>query len=120
MNYNQDYGYHQPMYYQPQQMKQYAFVNGIEGAKAFQMPSNQTILLMDSEKPVAFMKTTDNLGKACLRYFNLIEINENDAIKLYMPQPQPEYALKSDIDVLNEKLDSLINSLNPKGEVSNG
>lgn len=94
--------------YQPQQFKQYAFVNGIEGAKAFQMPSNQTMLLMDSDKPIVFMKTTDNIGKASLRYFNLTEINEAEAIKQYQPKPAPEYALKSDINALNEKIDKLL------------
>ena len=103
-------------YNQPQQFKQYAFVNGIEGAKAFQMPSNQTMLLMDSDKPIVFMKTTDNLGKASLRYFNLLEIDENEVIRQYQPKPLPEYALKADFDALNEKIDALINSLKPKEE----
>lgn len=111
-NYNNAYGYNP---YQ-QQYKQYAFVNGIEGAKAFQMPTNQTMLLMDSDKPIVFMKTTDNLGKANIRYFNLIEISEADTIKQYQPQPMPEYALKSDIDALNEKIDKLLGAVTPTSE----
>ena len=103
-----------------QQLKQYAFVNGIEGAKAYQMMPNQTIMLMDSDKPIVFMKTTDTLGKASLRYFNLIEIDEAKAAEIYKPQPAPEYALKSDINNLNEKLDALIDSLKPKEESNNG
>ena len=105
-NYNNAYGYN-PYQYQ-QQYKQYAFVNGIEGAKAFQMPTNQTMLLMDSDKPIVFMKTTDNVGKANIRYFNLTEISEADTLKQYQPQPVPEYALKSDIEALNEKIDKLL------------
>ena len=117
-NYNYPYGTsYQPG--QPQQLKQYSFVNGIEGAKAFQMPSNQTMMLMDSDKPIVFMKTTDGIGKASLRYFSLTEIDEMEASKLYQPMPMPEYALKSDIDALNGKLDTLINSLMPKEEVVN-
>lgn len=114
-NYN-PYQYNYNNYNQPQQLKQYAFVNGIEGAKAFQMASNQTMMLMDSDKPVVFMKTTDSLGKASLRYFNLTEIDEAEAAKQYLPQPIPEYALKSDIEALNEKIDTLISSLKPKEE----
>lgn len=106
-NYNNGYGYNP---YQ-QQYKQYAFVNGIEGAKAFQVMPNQTMLLMDCDKPIVFMKTTDGVGKASIRYFNLIEISEADTIKQYQPQPMPEYALKSDIDSLNEKLDKLLGSI---------
>lgn len=109
---------------QQQQLKQYAFVNGIEGAKAFQIPPNQTMMLMDSDKPVVFMKTTDGLGKASLRYFNLTEIDETEATKIYMPKPIPEYALKSDIENLNSKIDTLIDSLNinnkSKEELDNG
>ena len=107
---NMNYGYNS---YPQQQFKQYAFVNGIEGAKAFQMPSNQTMLLMDSDKPIVFMKTTDNMGKANLRYFNLTEIDEFEAAKQYQPQPAPEYALKSDINALNEKIDKLLSAMTP-------
>lgn len=100
-----------------QQLKQYSFVNGIEGAKAFQVAPNQTMMLMDSDKPIVFMKTTDGIGKASLRYFSLTEINELEASKMYQPTPMPEYALKSDIEALNGKLDTILNSLNPNKEV---
>ena len=38
------------------------FVNGIEGAKAFQLRPNQSILLMDSENKKFYVKSSDNLG----------------------------------------------------------
>ena len=114
-NYNNSYNSYGYNPYQ-QQYKQYAFVNGIEGAKAFQMPTNQTMLLMDSDKPIVFMKTTDNMGKANIRYFNLTEISEAETIKQYQPQPAPEYALKSDIEALNDKLDKLLGSITPISE----
>lgn len=95
-------------------LRQYAFVNGIEGAKAYQVMPNQTMLLMDSDRPVVFMKTADNVGKSVLRYFNLTEIDEAEAIKQYQPKPVPEYALKSDITALNDKLDTLLEAIKPK------
>lgn len=38
------------------------FVNGMEGAKAFQLRPNQNVLLMDSENQRFYVKSTDNLG----------------------------------------------------------
>lgn len=105
-----------PYQYQQPQYKYYSFVNGIEGAKAYQMPANQTMLLMDSDKPIVFMKTTDSMGKASLRYFNLIEIDEIEAAKQYQPKPAPEYVLKSDFEALSSKIDTLLESLKPKEE----
>ena len=105
-NYNNNYGVPYPSSYP--QLRQYAFVNGIEGAKAYQVMPNQTMLLMDSDKPVVFMKTADAIGKSTLRYFNLIEMDEVEAIKQYQPQPTPEYVSKSDFDALNARLDSLL------------
>lgn len=111
------YGYNP---YQYNNFKQYAFVNGIEGAKAYQMPPNQTMLLMDSDNPIAFMKTSDSVGKATLRYFKLMEINEAEVLKMSQPKPAPEYVLKSDFDNLSQKLDSILESLKPKEDVNNG
>ena len=56
----------------------YAFVNGIEGAKSYIVPANQTVLLMDSEQPVCYMKTANALGQGSLRYFKLSEVTEAD------------------------------------------
>ena len=108
-------------YYQPQQYKQYACVNGIEGAKAFQVMPNQTMLLMDSDKPIVFMKTSDSMGKASLRYFTLTEMNEEEVVKQYQPKPPVEYVSKADFDALSEKMNNIL-SLLEKGKegVNNG
>lgn len=37
------------------------FVNGIEGAKAFQLRQNSNVLLMDSDNSKFYVKSTDNL-----------------------------------------------------------
>lgn len=117
-NYNP---YQYNSYNQPQQYKQYAFVNGIEGAKAFQVMPNQTMLLMDSDKPIVFMKTSDSLGKATLRYFTLTEMNEEEVIKQYQPKPSIEYVSKADFDSLNEKMNNILSLLEKgKEEVNNG
>ena len=112
-NFNNVYGY--PYGYNQQnqqpQMNHYAFVNGLSGAKAYQVMPNQTMLLMDSDKPIVFMKTSDNLGKATLRYFNLQEVDETEILKQYQPKPPIEYVSKQDFEVLNKRLDDLLSSI---------
>lgn len=87
------------------QINQYAFVNGIEGAKAYPVMPNQTMMLMDNDNPIIFMKTANSLGQTTLRYFKMIEINEND---LHVNNnPSVQYALQSDLDAINKRLDDL-------------
>lgn len=92
------------------QLNQYAFVNGIEGAKSFQLQPNQTILLMDSDNPLCYMKQSNNLGQSTLRYFKLIEVSENDlkSTTSQTPIDNQDYVLKSDFEVLNNKVNDLL------------
>lgn len=62
----------------PVQQNTYAFVNGIEGAKSYILQPNQTVLLMDSERPVCYMKQSNGLGQSTLRYFKLVEVSESE------------------------------------------
>lgn len=137
-SYNQNFGYNYPPYpygvnYQPfmpqqpnfnnvnnmvsgnqnqqqPQMNQFAFVNGIEGAKSFQMMPNQTIMLMDSENPVVFMKSSNSMGQSSLKYYKLTEVSEQDLRNQANPQPiqqNEEYALKSDFEGLSKRIDEI-------------
>lgn len=101
------YGIYNPYNFQQPRNNQYAYVNGIEGAKSFQMQPNQTMMLMDSDSPMCYMKSTNNLGQASLRYFKLVEVAESD-LKPTAPQVNPDYVLKSDFDALVKRLDDLI------------
>ena len=104
MNYNM---YNNPSYQTNNQFNQYAYVNGIEGAKSFQMQPNQTMMLMDSDSPMCYMKSTNNIGQATLRYFKLVEVTESD-LKPTATKVNPDYVLKSDFDALAKRLDDLI------------
>ena len=108
-NYNNNYGYgaFQPNYYQQPKLNQYDWVNGISGAKAYQVMPNQTMLLMDSDNPIVFMKTADSYGKGTLRYFKLIEVKEEDLRQQPKSDPNSNYVLKSDFEALNQKYDDL-------------
>ena len=94
---------------QPVQMNQYAFVNGIEGAKSFQMMPNQTIMLMDSENPVVYMKQSNSIGQSTLKYFKLVEINEQQVRDSSEPvnNAKNDYVLKSDFDDLVSKVNEI-------------
>lgn len=97
------------MYQAPQQsqpLKQYTFVNGIEGAKAYPLMPNQMMLLMDSDNPVLYKKTSDQMGKSSLEYFVINAVSENEVRDMLTPK-QPDYAFKSDIENITNNLNSL-------------
>ena len=113
-NYNNPYGYgaynsYAPNnnIYQQSQMNHYAFVNGIEGAKSYQLQPNQNIMLMDSDNPICYMKQTNNIGQATLRYFKLVEVSEQELRNDNQVQSNPDYVLKSDFDALVKRIDDL-------------
>lgn len=93
--------------YPTKQQNIYAFVNGLEGAKSYQVPANQTALLMDSEQPVCYMKTANALGQGTLRYFKLEEVDEN-AIRAQVPtQASTSYVTKEEFDNVVKRLEKL-------------
>jgi hypothetical protein len=111
MAYDPNFPFGYTPYYQQQrqaqpQMNTYAFVSGLEGAKQYNIPANQSILLMDNAQPVCYLKQANALGQTSLKCFKLIEVSEAD---LTTPaQPKVEYATKEDIKALNSRIDALI------------
>ena len=79
-----------PMYqnpYQPAPMSNFipkptmvsnnvTWVQGIEGAKAYQIPQNSNVILMDSEQNRMYIKTSDNIGMCSLRMFDFTEVTD--------------------------------------------
>ena len=50
------------------------WVNGIEGAKAWQLNPNSMVILLDSEtEGKMYIKVSDNIGMSTLRIFNYVE-----------------------------------------------
>ena len=59
---------------QPQEQTQNLIrVNGIDGAKAYQMPANSTVALFDSNDDVMYVKSTDGAGFPSIRTFAFTE-----------------------------------------------
>lgn len=102
---------------QQPQMNQYAFVNGIEGAKSFQLNPNQTILLMDSDSPVCYMKTSNGVGQSTLRYFKLTEVTEADLKAQSIPNDKSiDYVTKNEFKELSDRFEELLEKINKKEE----
>ena len=55
------------------------WVQGIEGAKAWQLAPNSMIILLDSEaEGKMYIKVSDNIGMSSLRIFNYTEVMPQD------------------------------------------
>lgn len=103
MPYDPNYGYVPQNYnYQPQRQNTYAFVNGLEGAKNYQLFANQSIFLMDSEQQVCYLKSSNALGQSTLRCFKLVEIKEEELIK--KPVNQEVEDLRKEVELLKKQL----------------
>lgn len=81
----------------------YAYVNGIEGARAYPLSPRQTILLMDSDSPVFYWKSSNELGQCTIRSFKFEEFTQGS-------QNTSQYALKSDLEELQKKMEEFINA----------
>lgn len=110
---------------QPQQQNMYApqqppmqmqtnieYVNGIEGAKAFILPPNTQKLLVDSDNPFIYIKTTDAQGKPSVKHFRYIPVDVEQ-----QAQPQVNYAtlqqyqdLMAMVDTMKEDIEQLKSS----------
>lgn len=78
-----------PYYNQPVNNQQYVpqeppqnltRVNGIEGAKAYQMPANSTVALFHTNEDIMYVKSTDGAGFPSIRTFSFTEIKENTKV----------------------------------------
>lgn len=90
--------YNQPMYGQPnynQPNVLFAYVMGIEGAKAFFVQPNQTVILRDSQDNYLYEKTADMQGRITMRVYELHDVEQ---------KPHVEYVTKKEFDELVSKL----------------
>ena len=94
--------FQQNPYYTPRTNNGITWVQGIEGAKAWQLSPNSNVLLMDSENDGRFyIKVSDNVGMCTLRIFKYEEITN---------QPTEPHIDLSEY-VKKSELKSLINSM---------
>jgi hypothetical protein len=90
------------------------WVQGIEGAKAYQLTPNSNVLLMDSDNDgVFYIKVSDNVGMCNLRTFNYVETTNQQNTSTYQ-QKEVDMSIYVTKDELNEILKSI------KGGKTNG
>lgn len=70
--------YYNQQNYPQEQTQNLIRVNGIDGAKTYQMPANSTVALFDSNEDIMYIKTTDGAGFPSIRTFNFVEIKQNE------------------------------------------
>lgn len=90
------YGY-QPQYSYMQRQQSIVKVNGENGAKAYQMAPNSSVLLLDENAPIVWLKTTDGAG-----YPNLVPYD------IAPHQPEPQIDVKS-FDSRLSRLEGIVN-----------
>ena len=99
----------QNQYYNPQMNNQQIFpqeqpqnlirVNGIDGAKAYQMNANSTVALFDSNEDIMYIKNTDGAGFPSIRTFNFAEITQNEK-----PSGNQDYISRQEFEEFKKEL----------------
>lgn len=95
-----------PNYMQPQQQRKPLFygdvVNGIEGAKAYQMQPNEKAFLVDQDtnSSLVYIKVVNELGQATVKPYLLTEYIDT-------PAQAPNYITRDEVD---EMIKSAINA----------
>lgn len=80
------------------------WVQGIEGAKAYQLVPNSNVMLLDSENEgIFYIKTSDSVGMCTLRVFKYTEITQNNTqnqadMSLYVKRDEIETIIKNYIN----------------------
>lgn len=79
------------------------WVNGTEGAKAFQLRPNSNVLLLDSENDgIFYIKTSDNVGMCNIRTFKYEEVTNTMETKPVTDLS--EYVRKDELSSLIHKV----------------
>lgn len=97
-NYAQAPIFQQPIQQQPQ--SNIVYVNGIDDVKNRPLPPNSNYAFMDNDNPILYRKTVDAQGRMSVEVFDIVPHKET-------PVAQPDYALKSDIEVLQKEIAKL-------------
>ncbi len=96
--------YQQAYQYMANQHNGIQWVQGVEGAKAYQLQPNSNTVLMDSENEgIFYIKISDAVGMCTLRTFKYTEVTNNAPTTNL-----EEYVKKSDLKL---EVEALVNSM---------
>ena len=82
-------------------------VNGRNGANAYQLPPNSSILLLDETAPIVWLKTTDGASYPTITGYKIMPI-----------ETQPTVESQSAYDKLEERISRLEDIINGKSDTS--
>lgn len=82
------------------------YVNGIEGAKALILPPNAQKMLLDSDNPFFYIKTTDMQGKPTVKRFKYIDVDEEQKTEK-KDVPMVDYVTLDQFEELLDNFDNL-------------
>lgn len=107
-NYNQMYQQQQvPVQQQFEENVGFIWVQGKEGAKAYPVAPNKTILLLDSENPYVYKKTADKDGKPIeFKAFKLVEQVDGEVIS-----DKVEFVTKDELEKIEDEISELRETL---------
>lgn len=74
-------------------------VNGIEGAKAYQMSANSIVSLFDANEDIMYIKSTDGAGFPSIRTFSFSEVKEENK-----PAQQVDYISREEFEEFKKEL----------------
>lgn len=95
----------------PQQNQQQAgliWVQGEAAAKSYMVAPGNTVQLWDSEEKVIYLKSADASGMPSMKILDYTIRGEEQK------KPEPEYATKSEVAALEEKIRELKNELSAR------
>lgn len=82
------------------------WVQGKEGAKSYQVQPGTSVILMDSERQMFYIKSANGAGMPELHSYAFQEIHEGEA-QVIAPTPTADYVPKSDFEQLKGQFDEL-------------
>lgn len=74
-------------------------VNGIEGAKAYQMNANSIVSLFDVNEDIMYIKSTDGAGFPSIRSFRFEELKEDT-----QTEPSVDYISREEFEEFKKEL----------------
>ena len=115
----------QPGFRYPQRTddNHFVWIQGREGAMAYPISPNSTLIFLDDQQPYVYKKKTDSEGKTIeFKVFKLVEeFPNNQTVETISNNPQ--YATKEEIQTLSEeikKLTEIVNSRKPYSKYPKG
>lgn len=91
------------------------WVNGIAGAKAYQIEPNTSTVLMDCDNNgIMYIKTCDNIGMSTIRTFQYSEITENNYNPTTANIDMSQYATKQELQNVIDELAKITQDNKPK------